>query len=148
MISSHEDEKKSVITAISLDHLRELRKKLTDKYTSNPFRNNTMQKWHAHLGKLVKGFTTKMKNDETRPGHITLLDTKNTANAPVATPEEEDNSWMEDTEDEEDTKLEANEGAKETEEVSDDEPEPEATTQSKKKAKKPTNKRQTRSKGR
>ena len=147
ILSTHEDEKKSVITAISIDHLRELRKKLTDKYTENPFRNATMQKWHAHLGKQVKEFTNKMKNDETRPGHITILDTKNTAHAPTTTPEIEDNSWMEDTEDEEDNNLNANEEETKTEEESDKNPDPETPPKSKKKAKQARTTRQTRGKG-
>ena len=99
ILETYEDEETTIITGISLGHLKELKSNLIEQYTVNPFTNKVMQKWNAHLGKLVKDLIKKLKNDDTRPAHITLIDEKLLASTTHNT-DETDKSWMEDSDEE------------------------------------------------
>lgn len=97
IFQTYEDEQKCLITEISLDKLKQLKKNMVEKYTSSPFRNERMKRWHAHLGKLIKTFIATMKNDNTRPSWIKLMNVGEPTPLIPLPEQEEDNSWMEDS---------------------------------------------------
>ena len=106
ILDTYQDEERCVIKEVSIAHLKQLRTNVVDKYTNEPFRNDKMKKWHAHLGRLLKNFTSTMRDDQKRPSWIKLMKQEDMAGHASSTEKVEDNSWMEMSTSEEETENE------------------------------------------